>query len=157
MLGSCPISSHFPNFPYTTSIFLAAVLVLNPRVGGFAYILGWYGPFKWTLLRDWQFLLLPQPPLVCKPEVMMLYFPGTGTLGYTVWPRAGMACSPGVPPGFYPPQVNMGPPILPATATAALPLLPYYILSAPVPISAPPTHRMNISSLNPWFSNFHTV
>ena len=62
LLGSCP--NHFFHFPYATGAILIAALVLNPRVGGFAYILGWYGPFKWTLLRDWQFLLPPQAPLV---------------------------------------------------------------------------------------------
>ena len=37
LLGSCPISSHFP---YVTGTLLAAALVLNPRVSGFACVLG---------------------------------------------------------------------------------------------------------------------
>ena len=47
-----------------TGALLAVALVLNPRVGGFIFILGPWGSFKRTLLRDQQFLLLSQPALV---------------------------------------------------------------------------------------------
>ena len=57
-------SSHFTHFPYATGTLLAAALVMIPRVGGFMYVLGPCRPFKQTLLRKWQLLLLPQPTLV---------------------------------------------------------------------------------------------
>ena len=71
LLGTHPISSHFTPFPYVTSAPLSAALVVIPRVGGFAYVLGLCGPFKQNLLRDRQFLLQPQPPTGF--EVMRLY------------------------------------------------------------------------------------
>ena len=37
--GLCPVSSHFTHFPYATGTTPAAVLVVVPRVGGFACIL----------------------------------------------------------------------------------------------------------------------
>ena len=63
-LGICPISSHFSHSPYVTGALPAVALVLNPRVGGFAYIVTPCGPFKWSLLKIWQFFPLSQPPLV---------------------------------------------------------------------------------------------
>ena len=62
--GTCPISNHFTHFPFVTGALPAVALVVNPRVGGFAYILSLCGPFKQTLLKIQQFLLPPQPPLV---------------------------------------------------------------------------------------------
>ena len=46
-------------------------------------------PFKRRLLRIWQVLLPLQPPLVLQPEVMETYLPGTGTVGWRTWCRAG--------------------------------------------------------------------
>ena len=69
-----PISNYFTHFLYATGVLLAVALVVIPSLGGFAYVLGPCGPFKWTLLRNQQFLLPPQPPLVLQSEVMMLYF-----------------------------------------------------------------------------------
>ena len=42
----------------------AGALVLNPRVGGFAYILRPCKPCKRSFLKIWQFPPLPQPPLL---------------------------------------------------------------------------------------------
>ena len=75
MPSTDPISSHFTYFLYVTGILLAVALVVNPRVGGLANVLSPCGPFKWTFLRNQQFLLLPHPPLVLQPEVMSLYLP----------------------------------------------------------------------------------
>ena len=142
LLGSCP--NHFFHFPYATGAILIAALVLNPRVGGFAYILGPCGSFKWTLLRDQWFLPVPQSPLGLQPEVMRLYFLGTGTLGCAVYPGAGIAHSPDVPSNFYLPHVNVGLSVPLAAATAASFPLPHHChsVSSPpwLPISAPPTH-----------------
>ena len=62
--GTSPISSHFTHSPYVTGILPAVALVLNPRVGGFAYILRPCGPFKQSVLKIQQLFPLPQPPLV---------------------------------------------------------------------------------------------
>ena len=62
--GCHTFSSHFTHSPYVTSALLAIALVLNPRVGGFVYVLRPCGPFKQSFLKIQQFLPLPQLPLV---------------------------------------------------------------------------------------------
>ena len=64
LASTCPISSHFTHFLFVNGALLAAALVMIHSVGGFAHILELCWPFKWILLRNRQFLLLPQPPLV---------------------------------------------------------------------------------------------
>ena len=73
----------------TERALLAAALVLNPREGGLAYVLGLCGSFKWTLLMDLQFLLPPQPPLVFIARSYEALFPNDGTLGCALWPETG--------------------------------------------------------------------
>ena len=90
LLGSHAVSSLFSHFPYVTGSLLAAALVLNPRLGGFAYILGPCGYFKWTLLRDGQSLPPSQPPLVFTVRIYEVSFPWAGTLSCKVWPGAGI-------------------------------------------------------------------
>ena len=119
LLSTRPTSSHFTHFPYATGV--------GSQMGGFAHVIGLCGPFKETLLRDQQFLQLPQPNWLLQPEVMRFYLPSAGNLGCTVCPRAGIAFSPGILPNFYPPHMNVGPPILPVTATS---LWPHLILSS---------------------------
>ena len=64
LLGTCSVSSHFAHSPYATGALPAVALVQNPRVSGFAYVLRQGRPFKWSLLKVWQFLLPPQHPQV---------------------------------------------------------------------------------------------
>ena len=64
LLHTHPITSHFTCFLYVTSTILAVALVVVPREGGFAQVLGTYGTFNRTLLRDWQFISPPQPLFV---------------------------------------------------------------------------------------------
>ena len=95
-------------------LFLPAIaLVVNLRVGGFAFVLGPCGPFKRTLLKIQQSLSLLQPPLVLQPEVMGIYLLSTGTLGLAVWPGVRITHSQGIHPDFYLPHVNVGPRYLP--------------------------------------------
>ena len=47
-------------------------------------------------------------------------------------------------------HMNVGPPGLPATVLPRL-------LSTWLPVSAPPTIWVSVSSLTPWLSDFHTV
>ena len=98
-------------------------LVPNPRR------VGPCRPFKWSLLKIWQFL------------------PGTGTLGCAIWPGTGIARSQVYLPivmsgcGFHcchlsaPHQVS-------APLCWSLPLLPFW---------------MSVASLNPWLRGFHTA
>ena len=58
-----PISNHFTCFPCATGTLPAVALVVNLRMGGFAYTLSLCVPFKWTFLKNLQFLLLLPPPL----------------------------------------------------------------------------------------------
>ena len=76
--GTCHISSYFTQSPYTTGALPAVALVVNPRVGGFAYILSPCGPFKWTLLKIQQFLL---PPL----SLLMFTVRSYGDLSSWCW------------------------------------------------------------------------
>ena len=103
------------------------------------------GPFKWTLLRDPQFLLPPQPPLVLTARSYETLFPGTRAL--QVWPGAH---SPGI--------LNVGQPALLAAATASAPPCHYHTTSSLPQLSTLPFLPvwMNVSSLNPWLSDFHT-
>ena len=113
-----PVTSLTPHMPLVPLPALA--LVLNPRGGRSVYVLSLCGPFKQSLLKIWQFLLPPKPNWFLQPEVMGIYLPGTGTLGYADWSGAGFAGSQGILPNFYPPHVNVGPPVplpLPLHAT----------------------------------------
>ena len=136
-----PLFLSLHHSPYAIGIPAAVALVLNPRMGGFVYILR-------PCIRDWQFLPPPQSPLVFTARSYAALLPGSGTLGCTVWPRAVMACSPDVPPSFYLPHMNMGPPVLLATTAAASLLLPHSILSALAP------HLHLISTLPPHLDEY---
>ena len=123
--GFCRFAQHLPHFQshhhflYTTGALLAVALVAVPRMGGFAYVLSLCGPFQQTLLKNQQFVLPPQNPLVFTARSYGALFCGTGTLGYMVWPRARITHSQGIPPSFYPPHMNVG---LPVPLTPQLPL-----------------------------------
>ena len=85
--STLPILNHFIHFPNVTGTLLAVVLVVIPRVGGFAYVLSPQGPFKRTLLRNWQFLSLLQFPQVFTAR-------GNGALSFQCWNPGlcGLAC-----------------------------------------------------------------
>ena len=72
-----------------------------------------------------------------------------------VWLGAEITWSPVVPPGFYLLHVNVGQPVLPATAAA---LLCHTIVSLfQLAVSAPLLVWMNVSSLTPWWLDFHSL
>ena len=120
---------------------------------------GWVCVYSRTLRALWMdspgrlavffFFLVTQPPLLFT-EIMRLYFPCAGTLCCVVWPEVGIAHSQGIPPDFYPSHVNVVLPIPPATTTPH-PLRP----GSPSPPL--PSMWMNMTSLNTWLSDFHTV
>ena len=105
--------------------------------GRFGFVLGLLGPLNGLSQGTSSFFCCLNPHWFLQSEIRRLYFPGTGTLGYTV--AQGWDCwLPSYPSQFYPPHVIVGPPVLPATL-----LLPphYRTTSSPpyLPISTPPS------------------
>ena len=91
---------------------------------------------------------------------MSLYLPGAGTLGCAVWPGAGITHSQGIPPDFYLPYMNVGLPVLIPLLLQPPPLhvIPHLLASLPhLWVSDLLPVWMNVASLNPWLSDFHTV
>ena len=86
---------------------------------------------------------------------MEVYLCGAETLGCVVWPGASIAYSQGIPPNFYPPHISVRPsvPLLPPLppCTAPHPLFPGSATALLLPV------WMNVASLNPWLSDFHTA
>ena len=146
----CPHFQSFHLLPIVTSTPLAVALVVVPRVGGFAYVLGVWEPFKWTVLRDWQFILLPHPPLFFIARNYKGLFsqrqnPGLHSLAWgwdCLLPRHS-SC-------FLSPPHECG--MAHSTCLASTPTVH---LSAPSPPLLP--IWMNMTSLAPWLSDFHTV
>ena len=119
-------------------------------VGGPVYALGPCGSPQWTLLWCWEFLPLPQPPQVFSVRDLETSFPHTGTLGCAFYLAPQLFLQVYL-------HVNVGLPSLQATSSSGPPaaLLPQ-VLSTQLPVSTPPTN-LDVSSLTPWLSNFHTV
>ena len=116
------------------------------------------------LLIIWQFLLLPQHPLVVTARgygdlSCWLWNPGC----WVVWFGARIPCSQGTPVNFFPPPVTVGPPLPPpfhATPTAPRHTCGSVPLCTSPPLSQSPPLLpawMNVASLNPWLLDFHTV
>ena len=135
--GTHPVSSHFTPFLCVTGTLPAALMVLNPRVCGFAYILRLCWPFKWWIFGS--FFCHPNLCWFLQPirnwEVPGIYLPSTGTLGCAVWPWGLDRSLPRVSLISFCRWCH-------STVSATLPLLPFW---------------MNVASLNPWLSDFHTA
>ena len=161
LLGIHPTSSHFTHFPYAIGALLAVSLVLVPTVGGFVYILGLYGPFKQTLLRDQQVLPEPQTPLVfiARSYETLFYWRWNPGLRSLAWgsDHSLLSC----PSQFLSTMHECGTLILPAAAATTSPPAPRHRHTVSFPPSSPaPPHLpiwMKIASLDPWLSDFHTV
>ena len=86
-----------------------------------------------------SFFCHPRPHWFLQAEVMGTYLPGT--LSWVVWSGAGIPRSRGIPPNFHPRHMDVR--LLHSTPLhMSLPLLPVW---------------MNVASLNPWLSDFHTA
>ena len=152
-MGQCCslVSAGFPGTRLVSSHFIYFLYVTGVLVGGLAYVFSPCRPFQLTLLTNHQFLPVPQSPLFLQPEVMGVYLPGAGTLGCAVCPGAGIAHSQGVPPDFYLPHVNVGLPLPPLPLLLCPPhLFPNSVSPPLLPV------WMNMASLHPWLSDFHT-
>ena len=114
-------------------------------VGGLIQVLGPCGSLQQTLLWTWELLPPSQCPQVFIATGFEALFPHIGALGCVV-------CL--TPQLFLPvyPYANAGPPSPPAATLLC-------VLSALTDYSSLPllTVWMNVSSLTPWLSDFHTV
>ena len=128
-----PHFQSLPPLPYVAGSLLATVLVLNPRVAGFEYVLGSCGPFLTNFpQRPAVALASPTPIGFYSQELWDFIFLVLGTLGCAVLPGAH---APGIP--------NVGPPIpLAAATTWLLPPHHCHTVSSPpwLPIPSPTTH-----------------
>ena len=93
---------------------------------------------------------------------MGTYLPGTGTLHWVVWSGVGIPHSWDIPPNIHPPHVDVGPPVpYPCTSpsySAFSHLSAILNLSASLHLYLPLLRIwMNVTSLNPWLLDFHTV
>ena len=88
--------------------------------------------------------MLLQPPRFLQSEVTGIYLSGAGTLGCVVWSGVGIAHFQDIPP-------------ICSIATAAAAFLHHttHLLISVTPPLLPVW--MNVSSLNPWLSDFHTA
>ena len=59
-----------------------------------------------------SFFCCPNPHWFLQPEVMGIYLPGAGTLGWGAWCGAGIPCFWDNPPNIYPPHMGVGPSVL---------------------------------------------
>ena len=113
--------------------------------GGFVYVLGPCGSLQQTLLWGWEFLpLLPQPPWVFSIRGLRLYFPVLEPWVVQSVLLPSWSCLFICMRMWYLPVCNLPTP---------------YCESSPPgypPLSLLPVW-MNVSSLSPWLSDFHTV
>ena len=139
------------------SLHLLPRSILGPSgadswVSGFVYILGPCGSLQWTLLWDWEFLPLLLPPQNFIARGSEALFLPAGTLGcmvylapqlfFQVYPNSNVSMP--NPPAILPTHTSSSHLSVCHLCLSypSLPLLPVW---------------MNVSSLTPWLSNFHTV
>ena len=140
LLCSLPDFSHFPSLPTSKLGPFGA----DSWVGGFVYFLRPCGSLQRTLLWGWEFLLLlPQPPQVFSVRGLRLYFPALEP--WVPWSVLFPSCSSKFICMWMWDHPVLNPLPLCESSTPgcpSLPLLPVW---------------MNVSSLTPWLSDFHTV
>ena len=132
------------SLPSYTGIFPFQVLI--PQVGELVYVLRRScGPLQWTLLWDWKFLPLPQPPQIFTARGFEALFPCTGTLCCVAQSVTLPSCSSCL--------ICSGRGDIPSTShhLATCPLCPGCSSLPVFPV------WMNVSSLTPWLLDFHAV
>ena len=122
------------------------------RVGGLVCVLGPCGSLQWTLLWGWEFLLLPpQPPQVFSFSGLRRYFPMLEL--WVVWSVTGSTscCLPG--------QLQLCLPL--STICHISGSASHCLATSPLRPGCPSLPFLlvwiNVSSLSPWLSDFHTV
>ena len=153
--GNMPLAhllASFQSFPLLPTRKLGPPTA-DSLVSGFVYILRTRGSLQVTLLWGWEFLPLLQPPQIFTNRGFEAFFSYAGTLG----------CRDCLAPHLFLPvylHANVRIPSLPATTSPAgsssrhptrCPLCP----SCPSPHLLPVW--MNVSSITPWVSGFHTL
>ena len=146
LLGSCPTFCYFPCFPQVNGALSGA----DSWVGGFVYILGPWGSLQQTLLWGWEFLPPLQPPQVFTARGFEALFPHAVTLGWKV-------CL--TPQLFLPvnPHTSVGPPASASPTGSSSHCLATHPFCPSCPSLPLLPVWMNVSSLPPWLSDFHTV
>ena len=114
----------------------------DSQVCGFLYILGPCGSLQWSLLWGWECPHLPQPPQVSVTRGFEAYFPLEHGVVRSV-------SSPVVPPSLS--ACKFG------TAQSTSCRLAMSPLCFGCPFLALLQVWINVSSLTPWLSDFHTV
>ena len=149
--GTVPLallSAGFPSLPLLPTIKLGPSGA-DSWVAWLVYILGLCWSLQWTLLWGWEFLpLLPQPALVFSIKGLRLYF-----LPLELYVFLLPSCSSQVictqmwnhPVGNPLPHRVLQPPPCRESSLSSCPSPPF------LPV------WMNVSSLTPWSSDFHTV
>ena len=133
--GTVRFAQHSASFQ---SLLLLPTSKLGPSsadslVGELVYILGPCCSLQWTLLWDWEFLPLPQPPQIFSVRGFEALFPCAGTLGCKV-------CL--APQLFLPVYLH----------SALLGVLSAWLSSPPLLLV-----WTSVSSLTPWLLDFHAV
>ena len=142
------ILSRFQSLPLLPKTSWALLVLIptsaNSQVGGLVYILGPCESLQQTLLWGQEFLPLPQPPQVFTARGFEALFPCNGTLGCVAHliPQLFLCffsaheCRTTQSTSCHLASYTVHP------GHPSLPLLPVW---------------MNVSSLTPWLSDFHTV
>ena len=153
LLSSRPTFRHYPMLPESRLCPLSCCPGADSWVGGFVYVLGSCGPLQGTVLIDWEFIPPPQPPQALTArgsEALSAWHwnPGLHGLSHSWWLLSVYL------------HINVGPSALPASVLPAqssshcLAVQPLHPACPSPPILSV---WMNVSSLTPWFSDFHTV
>ena len=115
---------------------------------------------EWVCICTSSFFHCPNSHWVYSQNLCSFIFPDTGTLGFRVWPEAGLTCSQGVPLISIHHTRMWGCPFCLATfpplhpqlaATTLISTHPDFLSSPLLPI------WINTVSLNPWLSDICTV
>ena len=147
------LSASFQSLPLLPTVTVGLSGAAS-RVGGFVYVLGPCGSLQGTLPWGWEFLPLlgvSQPPQVFSISGLRFLFPHMER--WVVWSvtRSTSCCLAGQLQLCPPPLHNLPPSWLcqlPPCTESSLPGCP------PPPVLPV---WMNVSSLSPWLSDFHTV
>ena len=156
--GLIPFPITSPTSLYVAGTFLAAALVLNPRMSGFAHVIGSCKSFKYSPKGPTVSSPAPTPTVFLQPEFTKLYF-------LALEPRAALSA---LGLRSLAPQVSLLVFICHMWIWDWLfcwPLPCHHHLASAIPHPlrsgslAPPLLPiwMNISFLNPWFLDFLTV
>ena len=128
----------------------------DSQVGGFVYVLGPCGSLQRTLLWDWSISCCLNPHTFFQSEVLKLYFPALEP--WVAWPISFPSCSSWfICMWRWDCLLCQLPPCLPPSSSCHLATGPLHMATRVYPSLHLLLVCMNVSSLTPWLSDFHTV